>query len=66
MLVFSSPHSSGTAACYRSQETPVESPRFSRTLVNPVLGTAGKVETVVSISEDVDSNGHLTELKVES
>ena len=34
-------------------------------LVNPVLGTAGKVETMVSISAEGDNNGQLTELKVE-
>merc|ERR1739845_109428 len=42
----------GTAACHRPLSTPAESPRFSRTLVNPVLGSAGKVATVFSISEE--------------
>ena len=54
------------ASCQRPFQKPTESPRFSRTLVNPVLGAAGKVETMVSISEETgDTNGHLTELKVE-
>ena len=56
---------SATAACQRPLHTTAESPRFSRMLVNPVLGTAGKVETMVSISAEGDNNGQLTELKVE-
>ena len=58
----------GPSGGYRPVETRFTPESPNRTLVNPVLGAGGKLvmaETVVSLRQQEDNIGHLTELKVE-